>query len=127
MAHAEKRRQERLEDRTAGELMFADILRALNIGGVPEKIFQNGDSNVIVDFYLPAHKLAVEIDGSSHDDKGAYDSGRDRWLAGKHGIRTMRLRNEFVLGRPITAMLHLSSAIAVREICMRRPESMFNS
>jgi hypothetical protein len=93
LAHAEMHRQSRLRNRTAGELMFADILRALDVWFVPETIFQNGDRYILVDFYLPAHKLAVEIDGSSHDDRGEYDAGRDKWLEAHHRVRTIRFTN----------------------------------
>ena len=36
--------------------------------------------NYIVDFYCPAIDLVVEIDGSTHDNKGKYDSQRDEYL-----------------------------------------------
>ncbi|MFZ0270976.1 MAG: DUF559 domain-containing protein [Acidobacteriaceae bacterium] len=101
MAHAEAKRQDRLRNRTAGELMFADILRALNVWFVPEKIFQNGDAYIIADFFLPAHRIAVEVDGSSHDDKGGYDAGRDKWLLERHGVRTIRVANAEVLRHPL--------------------------
>jgi very-short-patch-repair endonuclease len=36
--------------------------------------------NYIVDFYCHESALVVEIDGSSHDDKQAYDQARDEYL-----------------------------------------------
>ncbi len=36
--------------------------------------------NYIVDFYCPALKLVIEIDGSSHDNKIKYDLVRDKYL-----------------------------------------------
>ena len=47
---------------------------------------------VILDFYCPAARLAVEIDGSTHWDEAsrAKDVARDRWLAG-HGIAVLRI------------------------------------
>ncbi len=38
--------------------------------------------NYIVDFYCSKLKLVIEIDGSSHDDKYAYDENRNRYLMG---------------------------------------------
>ncbi|MDB5426094.1 MAG: hypothetical protein JWR43_69, partial [Phenylobacterium sp.] len=37
----------------------------------------------ILDFYCPAAKLAVEVDGSTHweDEQIAHDERRDAWLA----------------------------------------------
>ena len=44
--------------------------------------------NYIVDFYCPALKLVVEIDGSSHDEKQEYDKFRDEFLK-TIGLRTI--------------------------------------
>ena len=46
----------------------------------------------IIDFYCPAAKLAVEIDGSTHWDDWqiAHDERRDAWLA-RQGIRVLRI------------------------------------
>jgi len=38
--------------------------------------------NYIVDFYCANIQLVIEIDGSSHDDKQAYDALRDAYLQG---------------------------------------------
>jgi very-short-patch-repair endonuclease len=48
--------------------------------------------NIILDFYCPAAKLAVEIDGSTHwtDEQVAKDQARDAWLNGQ-GIRVLRI------------------------------------
>jgi very-short-patch-repair endonuclease len=48
--------------------------------------------SMIFDFYCPAARLAVEIDGSTHgtDEKRGKDEARDRWLAGR-GISVMRI------------------------------------
>jgi very-short-patch-repair endonuclease len=47
---------------------------------------------VILDFYCPSARLAVEVDGSSHfeDEALVRDASRDRWLRGQ-GIEVMRL------------------------------------
>ena len=37
--------------------------------------------NYIVDFYCPAKKMIIEIDGSSHDNKVEYDKARDEFFA----------------------------------------------
>jgi very-short-patch-repair endonuclease len=46
----------------------------------------------ILDFYCPAAKLAVEVDGASHltAERGAHDGRRTEWLAGQ-GIKVMRI------------------------------------
>ncbi len=49
------------------------------------------------DFYCPAEKLAVELDGASHDHESAqdHDARRDQFLS-KLGIRTVRFENRDV-------------------------------
>lgn len=39
----------------------------------------------ILDFYLPSHRLAVEVDGEGHGhpDQMRHDARRDQWLAGQ--------------------------------------------
>ncbi len=46
----------------------------------------------ILDFYCAAAKLAVEVDGASHnaEDRIAHDARRTVWLSGK-GIRVIRI------------------------------------
>src|SRR6266581_4124454 len=48
----------------------------------------------ILDFYCPAEKLAVELDGSTHDHEAAqtYDLKRSALLT-QFGIRTLRFEN----------------------------------
>ncbi len=51
----------------------------------------------ILDFYCPSEKLAVELDGATHDHEAAqtYDTKRSAFLEGL-GIRTLRFENEEV-------------------------------
>jgi very-short-patch-repair endonuclease len=52
----------------------------------------------ILDFYCVAARLAVEIDGESHNfaERAAKDAARDRWLAA-NGIRVIRFAASDVL------------------------------
>jgi very-short-patch-repair endonuclease len=50
-----------------------------------------------VDLYCPRVRLAIEIDGSSHDDKGDYDAERTVHLEGRN-IRVLRFTNSQVMG-----------------------------
>lgn len=79
---------------TESELVFQDFLASL---GVPYR-FQQGFYSPyyrIVDFYLPEHKLAIEIDGPSHQDPG-HDRRLDAWFERVRGINILRLTNEQV-------------------------------
>jgi very-short-patch-repair endonuclease len=53
--------------------------------------------NYILDFYCPAEKLAVELDGNVHftEEGLKYDAERDRYLQ-SIGIRTIRFENRLV-------------------------------
>jgi ATP-dependent DNA helicase RecQ len=43
-----------------------------------------------LDFYCPEARLAVEIDGASHESRMAQDARRDAWLLGQ-GVKTLRI------------------------------------
>ena len=49
----------------------------------------------IVDFYCPAAKLAVEVDGDTHDP--CADQARDGIMLEHFGVRVLRFRNEDVM------------------------------
>jgi very-short-patch-repair endonuclease len=51
--------------------------------------------NYIVDFYLKEFGIAIEIDGSSHNDKIEYDKKRDEFLVSL-GIRIFRVYDKDV-------------------------------
>ena len=46
----------------------------------------------VLDFYCPALRLAIEIDGPSHDLTGEADSERQNWIEG-FGITFLRFSN----------------------------------
>jgi very-short-patch-repair endonuclease len=45
----------------------------------------------IVDFFAPALKLVVEVDGGYHADRVAEDAARDAELAVHYGVRVVRI------------------------------------
>jgi very-short-patch-repair endonuclease len=53
---------------------------------------QHPMGSIIVDFYCPSARLAVEIDGTTHWDEDAQkrDGMRDRWLEGQ-GVTVLRI------------------------------------
>ena len=68
----------------------------------------------IVDFYCSKLLLAIEIDGDSHDRKGYSDRERDLYLE-QRGIKTIRYRNEKVLGQLQTIKKDLIDRIRQRQ------------
>lgn len=53
----------------------------------------------IVDFYVPAWRLVIEVDGSVHDARAEDDARRDEALA-RAGARVLRLRVEEIDASP---------------------------
>jgi very-short-patch-repair endonuclease len=52
----------------------------------------------VLDFYCDAARLAVEVDGGSHDfgDRPERDERRDAWML-ERGVRTLRLSASLIL------------------------------
>ncbi len=51
----------------------------------------------VIDFYAPKIKLAIEVDGSSHIGKEAYDKSRQEYIE-DFGIEFIRFANKDVIG-----------------------------
>lgn len=62
---------------------------------------QHSVGRYVLDFYCPAEKLAVELDGATHDDplRHSYDGEREGFLK-QQGIRVVRFENEHVFTQP---------------------------
>jgi very-short-patch-repair endonuclease len=58
----------------------------------------------IVDFFCAPARLAVELDGVTHDEQAGYDERRTRWLEQNHGCRVLRFSNQDVM-RHLEAVL----------------------
>jgi len=60
----------------------------------------------VADFYCPALRLVLELDGAQHDTRPqvAYDSARTSWLAAS-GYRVMRIRNKDLTHGRLEALL----------------------
>jgi len=74
----------------------------------------------VIDFYCTKLKLAVEIDGASHDlpGKKEYDSDRQKYLE-KFGIRFIRIKDEELLGNPNKAFERIEEEIKIIEGCAK--------
>jgi very-short-patch-repair endonuclease len=63
----------------------------------------------ILDFYCASAKLAVEVDGPSHQDQQARDNRRTAWLA-TEGIRVLRIPTDDIAFRPAAVQLAIARA-----------------
>ena len=79
---------------TAAEARVWELLRLRRCGGARFRR-QHVLAGFIVDFYCPALRLVVELEGAVHDDpeRRNYDDLRQRELEGR-GYRVVRIRNE---------------------------------
>jgi very-short-patch-repair endonuclease len=73
---------------------------------------QQGVEVFVLDFYCPSLRLAIELDGESHDSPEAqkYDRERQERLE-RGGIRFLRFRNEEVLGDPDKVVARIAREI----------------
>ncbi len=68
----------------------------------------------IADFYVPAAKLVIEVDGPTHDHPAA-DARRDDWFA-RRGVKVLRVTNADVVGN-VEGVLEVVAVL----ISARRP------
>ena len=89
------RRELRSQLTPAESLLWAHLQRRQLLGRKFRR--QHGVDNYILDFYCPAEKLGVELDGASHDHEVAQDrdSERSEFLR-RAGIRVVRFENREV-------------------------------
>jgi|SRR5579885_602651 len=79
-----------------------------------EFVSQHRIGSYFVDFCCRTHKVVVELDGDSHENKQEEDELRDATLAGR-GCIVLRFRNEVVLQ-------HLDKVVAtIKHACDGRP------
>lgn len=72
----------------------------------------------VVDFYCPAARLAVELDGGQHAHQADADARRTRGLV-RHGVTVLRFWNNEVLENPEGVVAAIGTVLA--EIGRRSP------
>ncbi len=92
-----ERRRELRQNQTDAERVFWARVRNRQFFGL--RFFrQYSMGPYILDFYCPASKLAVELDGGQHNQTEAreYDAARSEFL-NAHGIEVIRFWNDEIL------------------------------
>ena len=74
---------------TLPEVLVWQALRGKKLRGLQFRR-QHPVGPYILDFYCAAVRLAVEVDGTTHELRADHDERRDGWLA-KEGIRVVRI------------------------------------
>jgi len=72
--------------------------------------------HLVIDFYCPELKLAVELDGASHNDpeQKKYDIKRQKYLE-EFNIKFVRIKDEDLFGNPNQAFTKIETAIKLLE------------
>jgi very-short-patch-repair endonuclease len=67
----------------------------------------------VVDFFVPAYKLVIEVDGGYHltEEQRTADAHRERELVRLHGVRVVRFSAELVESRPAAVVAQLLEII----------------
>ena len=91
----ERRAIEMRRRMTSAELKLWDAIKSQRLSRVRFRA-QHPVGVWILDFYCPALKLVIELDGKSHESKVEYDEIRTATLEA-HGYRVIRFKNEEVL------------------------------
>jgi very-short-patch-repair endonuclease len=102
---------------TTAEAILWSALRGKR--AFPERVRrQHAYGQYVLDFWIPSVRIAIELDGSVHDDEfvTAQDIDRTAWLTANN-ILVMRFRNEAVLDDLEDVIVGIGQAIEAR----RRP------
>ena len=94
---------------TQAEETLWSALRANQIAGLKFRR-QHPVGRFVLDFYCPACKLVVEVDGDVHDQQQERDAARTQVLDA-YGYRVLRFRNEQVL-RELSSVVQTITAVA---------------
>jgi len=111
----ERRRQLR-QDQTYAEKIMWLHLRNRKLLGIKFRRQYSVD-NYVIDFYAPELKIAIELDGSIHNEAGQkeYDKFRQRHLE-NYGIKFIRITNEELLGNPDKAFSKIEKEIKLNNL-----------
>ena len=90
-------RQQLRRESTPTEKILWNRIRNKQINGLKFRQ-QHGFGNYIMDFYCPAIRLCIEIDGEVHETTEAKEYDKERTVFLNHyGIKVIRFRNEEIL------------------------------
>ena len=93
---AVKLRQKIKNSRPLSELVVKEKLQEMGIRFEQLKLLNFKLSFRVVDFYLPDHRLIVEVDGSIHEKSAERDAAKDA-EALKYNLKTLRIPNKHCL------------------------------
>lgn len=78
-------------EQTPAEARLWQQLRGQRLNGLGFRR-QHPVGRFILDFYCPAARLVIEVDGDTHAEQEAYDADRTKWLQ-EQGYQVIRFSN----------------------------------
>ena len=104
------------KDLTSAEAKLWSVLKSKKLDGIKFRC-QHPVGNFILDFYCPAYKLVIEVDGEIHNHQTDRDRARTSKLE-EYGYKVIRFGNEQVLN-------NLPEVLAeIRRVCPPRPPTL---
>jgi very-short-patch-repair endonuclease len=103
---------------TRPERLLWNALRRSQLDGLHFRRQQIA-GDFVLDFYCDTARLAIELDGSSHDLSGERDESRDAELA-RMGIAVVRIANDDLMKDPDSVAGWIAEQTAQRIIAERR-------
>lgn len=94
-----ERRRELRQALTPAEAVLWRLLKGRQLEGLKFRR-QHSVGPYILDFYCPALKLAIELDGASHACREEYDGQRTSYLSETAGITVLRFENRVMFENP---------------------------
>jgi very-short-patch-repair endonuclease len=105
----QQRARELRKEMTAAEQALWTALRGRRMAGLRFRR-QHPVGRFVLDFYCPAAKLCVAVDGGIHDEQTERDEERSALLAAG-GYRVLRIRNEEVLTAIPSVLTRIETAV----------------
>ena len=117
-AHPEKLRRARMfrQAPTSAEAMVWEVLRRRFVAGLRFRR-QHIIAGYVVDFYCPALRLAIEIDGGIHDTQQERDELRTHHLA-QLGTQVLRIPNALVFSDLTTVVAQILETATQRRAAL---------
>jgi very-short-patch-repair endonuclease len=108
--HMRARARQLRRSATFPERVLWGLLRDRRLSGVKLRR-QHAVGPYVVDFYCSSHRLIVELDGRSHDDRGLEDRQRQEYLESVAGLKVFRVGNDDILDDRESVVLGLLRAL----------------
>lgn len=99
-----KNTEKLLNNRNEAELIAEEELKKYTKDVEKQVFFKIRECSYFLDYYIPSHRLAIEIDGGYHKLRKTDDKLRDS-LFREIGIRTIRIKSKDVLKGNFIKML----------------------